>query len=46
MEPIAFTDGKLKPLMVVNVDGGPDENPRFYNTLVAWVYFFKVIFIF
>uniref|UniRef100_A0A914QSG1 C2H2-type domain-containing protein n=1 Tax=Panagrolaimus davidi TaxID=227884 RepID=A0A914QSG1_9BILA len=29
-------EGKLKPIVIVTVDGGPDENPRFPKTLSAW----------
>ena len=24
----------MKPILVKSVDGGPDENPRFYNNIV------------
>uniref|UniRef100_A0AC35FWU4 Uncharacterized protein n=1 Tax=Panagrolaimus sp. PS1159 TaxID=55785 RepID=A0AC35FWU4_9BILA len=29
-------NGKLKPIVLVTVDGGPDENPRFPKTLSSW----------
>ena len=27
--------GQVKPIVIITVDGGPDENPRFPKTLVA-----------
>ncbi|CAF4327668.1 unnamed protein product, partial [Rotaria magnacalcarata] len=33
--------GEVKPIVIVNVDGGPDENPRFPKTLVANIRKFK-----
>ena len=27
--------GEVKPIVIITVDGGPDENPRFPKTLVA-----------
>uniref|UniRef100_A0A914XPY1 Uncharacterized protein n=1 Tax=Panagrolaimus superbus TaxID=310955 RepID=A0A914XPY1_9BILA len=29
-------NGELKPILLVTVDGGPDENPQFPKTLAAW----------
>lgn len=34
-------EGQLKPILVVTVDGGPDENPRFAKTLAAWASHFR-----
>ena len=28
------SDVEVKPILVKSVDGGPDENPRFYNNIV------------
>ncbi|CAF0900718.1 unnamed protein product [Rotaria sordida] len=33
--------GRVKPIVIVTVDGGPDENPRFPKTLVASIRKFK-----
>ncbi|CAF0966810.1 unnamed protein product [Rotaria sp. Silwood1] len=33
--------GQVKPIVIVAVDGGPDENPRFPKTLVASIRKFK-----
>ncbi|CAF0726611.1 unnamed protein product [Adineta steineri] len=33
--------GQVKPIVIVTVDGGPDENPRFPKTLVACIRKFK-----
>ncbi|CAF4447621.1 unnamed protein product [Rotaria sp. Silwood2] len=33
--------GQVKPIIIVTVDGGPDENPRFPKTLVASIKKFK-----
>ncbi|CAF4260586.1 unnamed protein product [Rotaria sp. Silwood2] len=33
--------GQVKPILIVTVDGGPDENPRFPKTLVANIGKFK-----
>ncbi|UJR34218.1 hypothetical protein I4U23_021624 [Adineta vaga] len=33
--------GQVKPIVIVTVDGGPDENPRFPKTLVASIKKFK-----
>ncbi|CAF2616168.1 unnamed protein product, partial [Rotaria sp. Silwood2] len=33
--------GQVKPILIITVDGGPDENPRFPKTLVASVIKFK-----
>jgi hypothetical protein len=33
--------GRVKPIVIVTVDGGPDENPRFPRTLVASIRKFK-----
>ncbi|CAF4032014.1 unnamed protein product [Rotaria sordida] len=33
--------GQVKPIIIVTVDGGPDENPRFPKTLVANIKKFK-----
>ncbi|CAF1277160.1 unnamed protein product [Adineta steineri] len=33
--------GQVKPIVIVTVDGGPDENPRFPKTLVASIRKFK-----
>ena len=30
-------DRKIKPILVITVDGGPDENPRFPKTIAAAV---------
>ena len=34
-------DGRIKPLLFVGVDGGPDEAPSSTKALDAWVYRFK-----
>ncbi|KAH7678469.1 hypothetical protein AAVH_41630, partial [Aphelenchoides avenae] len=34
-------NGKIKPILLVTVDGGPDESPRFPKTLLAWAVVFK-----
>ncbi|CAF4163407.1 unnamed protein product [Rotaria sp. Silwood2] len=33
--------GQVKPIVIVTVDGGPDENPRFPKTLVASIKKFR-----
>ncbi|CAF1416944.1 unnamed protein product, partial [Rotaria sordida] len=33
--------GQVKPILIITVDGGPDENPRFPKTLVASIRKFK-----
>ncbi|CAF1588411.1 unnamed protein product [Adineta ricciae] len=33
--------GQVKPIVIITVDGGPDENPRFPKTLVASIRKFK-----
>ncbi|CAF5087070.1 unnamed protein product [Rotaria sp. Silwood1] len=33
--------GQVKPILIITVDGGPDENPRFPKTLVANIKKFK-----
>ncbi|CAF1081493.1 unnamed protein product [Rotaria sordida] len=33
--------GQVKPIVIITVDGGPDENPRFPKTLVASIKKFK-----
>ncbi|CAF3242012.1 unnamed protein product [Rotaria sp. Silwood2] len=33
--------GQVKPIVIVTVDGGPDENPRFPKTLVSSIRKFK-----
>ncbi|KAH7711538.1 hypothetical protein AAVH_21150 [Aphelenchoides avenae] len=33
--------GRLKPILLVTVDGGPDESPRLPKTLRAWSTVFK-----
>ena len=33
--------GKIKPIVIITVDGGPDENPRFPKTLAASIKKFK-----
>ncbi|CAF3745929.1 unnamed protein product [Rotaria sp. Silwood1] len=33
--------GQVKPIVIVTVDGGPDENPRFPKTLVSSIKKFK-----
>ncbi|CAF3356407.1 unnamed protein product [Rotaria socialis] len=41
-EKVARDDtGQVKPIVIVTVDGGPDENPRFPKTLVASIRKFK-----
>jgi hypothetical protein len=41
-EKVARDDsGQVKPLVIITVDGGPDENPRFPKTLVANIRKFK-----
>ena len=34
-------DGSVKPIVIVTVDGGPDENPRFPKTVDSAVELFK-----
>ena len=33
--------GQVKPIVIITVDGGPDENPRFPKTLVAAIRKFR-----
>ncbi|CAF2596257.1 unnamed protein product [Rotaria sp. Silwood2] len=33
--------GQIKPIIIITVDGGPDENPRFPKTLVAAIRKFR-----
>jgi hypothetical protein len=33
--------GAVKPILIMTVDGGPDENPRFPNTLTVAAHHFK-----
>lgn len=41
-EAMSKHDGKVKPVFVFTVDGGPDENPRYDKTIrVAIHYFLK-----
>lgn len=35
--------GQVKPIVLVTVDNGPDECPRFRKTLQAWAMAFKVL---
>ena len=34
-EPILYSDGNLKPVLIMTVDGGPDENPRYEKTIAC-----------
>lgn len=34
-------EGVVKPIVVMKVDGGPDENPRFYKTILHSITIFK-----
>lgn len=34
-QPVMCINGSVKPLVIITVDGGPDENPRFPKTLAA-----------
>ena len=34
-------DGRVKPIVIITVDGSPDENPRFPNVIAANAYLFK-----
>ncbi|CAF4485859.1 unnamed protein product [Rotaria sp. Silwood2] len=40
-EPVMKVHGKCKPIVIISVDGGPDENPRFSKTLAGGVQLFK-----
>ena len=40
-EKAALTDGILKPVVIISVDGGPDENPRYPKTIQAATILFK-----
>lgn len=35
------TEGNVKPVLIMKVDGGPDENPRFFKTIVQSISLFK-----
>uniref|UniRef100_A0A914DJC8 C2H2-type domain-containing protein n=1 Tax=Acrobeloides nanus TaxID=290746 RepID=A0A914DJC8_9BILA len=35
------SEGNVKPIWIFSVDGGPDENPRFKKTLMAYFQIFK-----
>ena len=41
IESIAKREGKVKPIVITFVDGGPDENPRFPKTLTVAIDHFK-----
>lgn len=34
-------NGNPRPIWFIMVDGGPDENPRYWKTISHWVQFFK-----
>ncbi|KAK3932313.1 Carbamoyl-phosphate synthase arginine-specific large chain [Frankliniella fusca] len=38
---VRASDGGIKPVLILKVDGGPDENPRFYNTIRFSIHLFK-----
>jgi len=40
-EKAALIDGNLKPVVIISVDGGPDENPRYPKTIQAAITLFK-----
>ena len=40
-KPAMMSDGEVKPLVFVGVDGGPDEAPGNNKTLDAWVDCFR-----
>ncbi|CAF4972840.1 unnamed protein product [Rotaria sp. Silwood1] len=40
-EKAALIDGILKPVVIISVDGGPDENPRYPKTIQAATILFK-----
>ncbi|CAF3712034.1 unnamed protein product [Rotaria sordida] len=40
-EPVMKINGQCKPIVIICVDGGPDENPRYAKTLVGGVNLFK-----
>ena len=35
-----FTNGLHKPIMILTVDGGPDENPRYIKTIICAIDYF------
>ena len=35
------SETEVKPILVKSVDGGPDENPRFFNNIVMGCKTFK-----
>ena len=45
MKPEVFlmkgSETEVKPILVKSVDGGPDENPRFFNNIVMGCKTFK-----
>ncbi|CAF1180029.1 unnamed protein product [Didymodactylos carnosus] len=34
-------NGQVKPVVIISVDGGPDENPRFPKTLISAIHTFR-----
>ncbi|CAF0723360.1 unnamed protein product [Adineta steineri] len=40
-EKAALIDGNVKPVVIISVDGGPDENPRYPKTIYAATALFK-----
>ncbi|CAF3921937.1 unnamed protein product [Rotaria sp. Silwood1] len=40
-EPVMKINGQCKPIVIISVDGGPDENPRYAKTLASGVNLFK-----
>lgn len=34
-ENVLYFDGNLKPVVIITVDGGPDENPRYEKTIAC-----------
>ncbi|CAF4254059.1 unnamed protein product, partial [Rotaria sordida] len=40
-EQVMKHNGKCKPIVIITVDGGPDENPRYSKTLAGGVQLFK-----
>lgn len=40
-EIVKAADGSIKPIIIIKVDGGPDENPRHQKTIRAMIRLFK-----
>ena len=40
-EPFLFSGGEAKPIFIITVDGGPDENPRYEKTINCAIDLFR-----